>query len=289
MGARWSLVSALLVALGCAGDAPDDPFAAPLPAQCAPTRREQSIVVTRMRFVKASRPGVSEGFDLDGRVSDAGDASTCRRADFTSPDGTAGVDNQLSILVPVLESQTAGGLDAVLQAAINSGQLMLSISLDGLDDRRDDPCVRVRFRQLQGVPFVGSDQRIDPGQTFSVNREQPVSEVVGRLRNGVLEAGPFDIAVPVAVLEARFTLHFRGARLRLRWHDDDTFEALLGGAIDAQELITVVQPLGIPDSLRSLVGQVVRSISDMRPDANGQCQAFSGVIAVEGRSAFVEP
>jgi hypothetical protein len=285
----WRLGSLLLAALGCAGDPGTDPFAGPVPSQCAATARERGIVVTRMRFVKSTTPTTSEGFDLDGRVSDNSDTASCRRRDFTSPDGLAGVDNQLSLLVPVLETQTAGALDEAIQAAINSGQLMLSVAMEGVDDQRNDPCVHMVFRQLRGVPFVGSDQRIDPGQTFEVARDQPVSDVVGRLRDGVLEAGPFTLALPVAVLDARFVLTLQGARIRLRWHDDDTFDGMIGGSISAEELIATVQTLGIPPELRSLVAQLIRGITDMDADDTGVCRRFSGAIAFEGRGAFINP
>jgi hypothetical protein len=284
---RAALLAALLALGGCADDA--DPFAAPLPAQCAAAPLERAMVVTRMRFVKSTMPGVSAGFDLDGRTSTSDDAASCRRVDFTSPDGTRGVDNQLSLLVPVLETQTAGGLDAAIQAAINSGQLMLSLSLDALDGRRDDPCVGLTFRQLTGLPFVGSDQRIDPGQTFETARDQPVSRVNGRLRGGVVEAGPFTLALPVAVLDARFVLTLHDARVRVRWRDDDTFDGLLGGAFEAEELIAVVQTLGIPAELRGLVTRIIHGITDLAPDARGTCQRFSAAVSFEGRSAFVNP
>jgi hypothetical protein len=176
-----------------------------------------------------------------------------------------------------------------VQAAINSGQLMLSLSLEALDGRVDDPCVGLTFRQLTGLPFVGSDQRIDPGQTFETARDQPVSRVNGRLRGGVVEAGPFTLALPVAVLDARFVLTLHDARVRLRWHADDSFDGLLGGSFEAEQLIAVVQTLGIPAELRGLVARIVRGIADVAPDASGTCQRFSAAVSFEGRSAFVNP
>ncbi|MBP6835378.1 MAG: hypothetical protein KA978_31630 [Deltaproteobacteria bacterium] len=284
----WRCVSMLLLALGCSGDEVD-PFAGPVPSQCPSTPMERSLVVTRMRFVKATMPGVVDGFDLDGRVSRNDDAASCRRVDFTSPDGTTGIDNQLSLLVPVLETQTAGALDEAVQAAINSGQLLLSMSIEGLDDRRDDPCVQLVFRQLRGMPFVGSDHRLDPGQTFETARDQPVSRVTGRMRDGVIEAGPFPLALPVAVLDARFVLNLHNARIRLRWRSDDTFDGMVGGGIPADELIAIVQTLGIPQELRSLVARLVNGITDLDPDADGNCRRFSSALSFEGRGAFVNP
>lgn len=163
------------------------------------------------------------------------------------------------------------------------------MSIVGLDDRRNDPCVRLIFRQLTGVPFVGTDSRIDPGQTFAVARDQPVSEVNGRMRDGVIEAGPFSVALPIAVLDARFVFDFRNARVRIQWRDDDTFVGLIGGAIPAAELTAIVQTLGIPDSQRALFSRIINGITDMDPDADGNCRLFSGAVAIDGRAAFVNP
>ncbi len=102
-------------------------------------------------------------------------------------------------------------------------------------------------------------------------------------------AGPFTLALPVAVLDARFVLTLNAARIRLRWRDDDTFEGIIGGGIAADDLIAVVQTLGIPPELRSLVAQLIRGITDLDPSAEGNCRRFSGAIAFEGRNAFVNP
>lgn len=286
---RTVLCSALLAAVaGCSDDAPD-PFAAPLPAVCPTTSREQSMVLTTFVMLRQSSPGVSPGFDLDGRVSGADDALSCRRRDLVSPDGTPGIDNQLSLLVPALDTATAGALDAAIQAAINNGQLMMAVSVENLDDRTNDPCVSLVFRRVQGAAFVGSDMRIDPGQTFDTMPDQVVSRVNGRLRNGVIEAGPFPLSIPLAVLDARFTVALLDARVRIKWNDDDTFEGVIGGGIPAQQLLTAVDGFTIGDSLRGLVRTFVLSITDMDQGPDGTCRAFSAAVSFTARPAFVNP
>lgn len=288
-GRLAALVAALLAASGaCSDDAPD-PFAGPVPAQCPVTAREQSLLVTKLVLVRQNPAGVSEGFDLDGRVSDADDALSCRRRDLTAPDGTRGVDNQLSILVPALDTATAGALDAAIQAAINNGQLMVAVSIEGLDDRLNDPCVSLVFRRVQGTPFVGSDARIDPGQTFDTLRDEPISRVTGRMRSGVIEAGPFPLELPIAVLDARFVVPLQNARVRIRWRADDTFEGLIGGSVSAAHMIATSERLTIRAELMALVRRLVLSITDMDPDADGTCRSLSAALSFEGRSAFVNP
>lgn len=285
---RLALVPLLATALGCGDDAPD-PFAAPLPATCPATGREQSMVITRLVLIKQEPMGVSPGFDLDGRVSGSDDVSSCRRRDLTSPDGVTGIDNQFSLLVPALETATAGALPALLQAAINNGQLMIALSVEGLDDRVNDPCVTLVFRRVQGSPFVGSDMRIDPGQTFDTMRDQAVTRVSARLRNGVIEAGPFFLPLPFAALDARFTIPLSGARIRLRLKDDDTFDGVIGGAIPATEIITISQGLTIGGELMGLVQRLVNSLVDLDPDAAGNCRSLSAAIGFDARPAFVNP
>lgn len=287
---RHSLLAALLAAgAGCADDAGPDPFAGPLPATCPTTPREQSMVITKLVLLRQPTPGVSDGFDLDGRVSGADDTLSCRRRDLTAPDGRTGIDNQFSLLVPAIDTATAGALDAAIQAAINNGQLMVAVSVDGLDDRQNDPCVGLTFRRVRGMPFVGSDSRIDPGQTFDTLQGEPVTRVTGRMRDGVIEAGPFPLGLPIAVLDARFVIPLQNARVRIRWRADDTFEGLIGGSISAARMIEISQGLTIGGDLMSLVRRLVLSITDMEPDASGVCQSFSAAVAFEGRSAFVNP
>lgn len=287
---RFALLPVLFAAFGCGGDVDTtDPFAAPLPATCPTTGREQSMVMTRLVLLKQEPAGVSPGFDLDGRVSGSDDTTSCRRRDLTSPEGTPGIDNQFSLLVPALETATAGALPALLQAAINNGQLMISVSIEGLDDRLNDPCVTLVFRRVQGSPFVGSDMRIDPGQTFDAMRSEAITRVSARLRNGVIDAGPFFLPLPFAALDARFIIPLSNARVRLRLKADDSYEGVIGGAIPSGEIITIARGLTIGGDLMSLVQRLVNSLVDLDPDADGNCRSISAAVGFEARAAFVNP
>ena len=63
-----------------------------------------STLVRTLRFARQDPRGVSEGFDIDQHVSSSGDPIGCRHADFTSPSGVPGIDNQMATLVPLIES-----------------------------------------------------------------------------------------------------------------------------------------------------------------------------------------
>lgn len=251
--------------------------------------QHDTVVLFRGITFTREEMGTSDGFDLDGRVSDRGDAQACRKPDFVASDGRMGIDNQVSQLLPIIEEQTGGlRLDDVLQTAIDNGQLLIALELIGVDDPMNDPCVTVRLRPVVGTPLLGTDGRVLPGQTFDLDPAGEVSTVEGaRLVDGVLEIGPAPVALPVQVLDARFTLHVEASRMRLVRADDGTWQGILGGGISVDEMIQVAQGLTIPSDLMGAVMLVLRTYADLDRDEAGACQAISATLAVDGVSAFL--
>jgi hypothetical protein len=248
-------------------------------------------VLVSYGFVRVDpmRAGVADGFDLDGHRSVMGDPEGCRHADFTSPDGVPGVDNQVARLLPVVDSMTGGAFDGLIQAAVNNGQLLVAVTLDGVDDLRDDACVTLTFQRVQGTPFVGSDMRLDTGQTFDLTRDEPITRTPGRIRGGVIEAGPFDLPLPFAALDARFIVDLRGARVRAQLRPDGSFSGVIGAGISWQEFGDTVSRYGIGAELqRSLTG-ALRLFADLAPDAEGVCRQISVGMRFDARPAFVNP
>lgn len=282
-----ALASCAAALVGCG--APDP--AAPAAGACAVPAGTASMVLTRFAFVRQdpTRAAVADGFDLDGRTSTAGDALACRQPDFTAPDGTAGIDNQLARLIPIVDQMTGGVLDMAVQTAINNGQLLVGVTVDELQDRCNDPSVTVRFQRVQAMPFVGADMRIDPGQTFDLMRAVPVTSARGRVRDGVLTIDPVDLPLPVAVLDAQFVLTFYGARLRFRLDDAGGGEGIIGGGLSADEFIATVRTLTISQGLMMTVASALHLFADLSPDADGRCQRVSGAMALSARSAFINP
>lgn len=280
---------ALALGLGCGGEA-DPPAAGPAGLTCAVGKDARSVVIARFSFVRADamRAAVSDGFDLDDAITTGGGTTGCGRADFTSPEGARGVDNQLAQLIPAVDAMTGGALDGAIQGAVNNGQLLLALTFEGLDSRCDDPEVTVVMRRVAGVPFVGSDQLIDPGQTFDVMRDQPATRARGRVRGGVLTIDRTDIPLPVAVFGVRFVLNLYGARMRLRFTEQGA-EGIIGGGISVEEFTREVNTFEIPNALRSLVGSTLRLTADLAPGADGRCQQVSTAMQLVGRPVFVNP
>lgn len=284
------LALSLATIAGCSDDAAPVADAGP-GIRCESPKGASTMVIARFGFVRADpmRQGVSDGFDLDDHDSAPGDPIGCGRQDYTAPDGRHGVDNQLALLIPVVDSMTGGALDGAIQTAINNGQLLMTVTLEGLDNRCDDPSVTMLFRRVTGMPFVGSDMRVDPGQTFDQTRDLPVTRANGRVVGGVFTSDAVNIPLPVEVLDARFTLNLYGARMRLRFDDNGGAEGIIGGGISISEFTTTAEMFNIPTALRGAIGTTMRLVSDLAPNADGRCQQLSAAVSATLRPAFVNP
>lgn len=275
---------ALLLPILLAGCQPGPPGT---PCESEPV---MSSLVRNLRFSLEMPTGVSEGFDIDSHVSAPGDAVGCRHADFTSPEGQPGIDNQIATLVPLIETQAGGvTLDSILQTAINDGQLLLAIELLGVDDPMNDACVTVRTRPLVGTPSLGTDGLVEIGQTFDAAPGGEQSLVTGaHLVNGTVDIGPAPLVVPIAILDARFTLHIQSGFMHIQMHPDGTWTGKLGGGVSIAEMTQIAMGLNIRPELMAAVGALLQSDADLAPDPmTNRCTQISSTLLFESVTAFV--
>ncbi len=250
----------------------------------------ESTVVRTLAFAREGPHGVSEGFDIDQHVTAGADPVGCRHMDLTSPSGVRGIDNQIAGLVPIIETQAGGvTLDSILQTAINDGQLMLGIELLGVDDERNDDCVTVRTRPLTGTPSLGTDGRVEIGQTFDAQAMGEQTLVPNaRIVNGVVDIGPVPLVVPVAILDARFTLHIQSGYMHIEIHEGGVWSGKLGGGISIEEMTTIAMGLNIRPNLMAAVSALLMASADLAPDPVTQrCTQVSSTLLFESVTAFV--
>lgn len=258
---------------------------------CPVASSTQSFVFARIAFVREEMgmTDVADGFNLDSRVSAAGDSRTCRAGDLTSPSGETGIDNQLARLMPTVDQMTGGAVDGAIQAAINNGQMLVVATVSGIDDGCNDDAVNVKVMRVEGMPFVGSDMAVDPGQTFDLMRMVPISDLRGHIENGTLLTDPAMLPLPVAILDEQFTLQFYDARIRLKLgRDGADSPGIIGGAISLTEFAQVLAQIeNIPESLKMQVNSGLSLFADLDRDAMGKCQKISGALRIMARPAFV--
>ena len=232
--------------------------------------------------------GVAWGFDLDGRVSDDRDAEGCYQEDLVDPEGRDGVDSAFSKLVPVLELTEAAAVEGLIQDSIASGELLLLAEVSGIDDPLDDDCVDVRLWRGAGVPMLGTDGAILDYQTFPTDPDQAPGEVLcAQLIDGVVEARPFELALPIQVLDRSLIFTMKDAGLRVDLNDPEAPFGHFGGGVPIAEIIDIVDDDGALAEIRDLVIELVEGNADLDPDSDGQCQQLSIVFEFGATPAYL--
>jgi|LNFM01.2.fsa_nt_gb hypothetical protein len=258
---------------------------------CPPPSQRVSFVFARIAFVRETMQGsdIADGFNIDNRVSRDGDVMTCRAGDLTSPTGETGIDNQLARLMPTVDMMTGGAVDGAIQTAINNGQMLVVITISDIDDMCNDDRVTIKVQRVDGMPTVGSDMAVDPGQTFDLQRMTPITDLVGSITNRTLVTEPATLPLPVAILDAQFTVRFYDSRMRLRLEQDGADGAgIIGGAISLVEFADVLRSIeNIPDSLKMQVNSGLTLFADLDRNPMGRCQKISGALRLTVRPAFV--
>jgi hypothetical protein len=276
-----------LLAAGCAPAPPPPHPLSGVPCRDAPV---MSSVVRSIRFARSPMRGISDGFDIDAHTSRSGDPIGCGKTDFIAPDGRVGIDNQIATLVPLIEAALMGNsLDGILETAVDDGQLLLAIELIGVDDPMNDDCVTIRTRPLRGTPLLTTQGELQEYQTLEA---QPMGDQTtianARIVNGVVDVGPVPVQLPVAILDARFTLHIRNGFMHIEMHEDGTWSGRLGGGISTQEMTTIAMGLNVPSDFMATVATLLMNTADLEQDpTTHQCTEVSATLLFESVPVFV--
>lgn len=317
---RWLSIAALLGVLGCGGgDAPGDGGPSGGEADGAPrdgggtsTGATYFYVVSRADL-PAPTGNTAVGFDVDGLSSDGDDATTADRmctpeaADYTSPSGTSGIDNQLAGILPGVESfiddpdtTTVETLSSVLADIIHFGFFLLLAEVSGVDDLVNDDSVTLSFYigappEGELGPALTGEGELEAGQTFDLNEglmrgAGPIATIPGRITEGVLHVGPGE-AMIVLGTATPVSLPLHDVELEARITATSLSDGVLGGKLVGDELLEAFRNSGLATLQR--VAGVAEVLLDARVDlppvaADGTCQAisaaatFSGISAVRG-------
>jgi hypothetical protein len=278
-----------LYAIGCADDQETTSAASPA-LDCGPGT-PRSFVITNLGFTRVDpETQAAPGFDVDGVVSDGSDAASCYKKDFTSPEGTPGIDNQLAALIPDVEAILGNAVDGLIQGAINNGDLLIVLDVTGADNLQDDPCVDLTVRTVLGKPTLGTDGVIEAYQTYDPDPEGEVSRATqGKIEDGVLTIGPFELAIPIAIFDVAFTIHVHDALVRLGVGAEDGIpkEGMLGGGVVGQEIIDGVKDGAGVYKYIPVLTVVMKGSTDLARDAEGTCQQISAGLRITAAEAFV--
>ena len=270
----------LLLLVACAKQ---EPVATP---EC-PTDDSQVWVISQLKFSRESETveGESAGFNLDGDVTSDGGATGCGIADFVDPDGTQGIDNQFARVLPVLETTEAQALEALIQAAVDDGSLLITLE----EENPEDPeCLDFAMGRATGTPSLGTDGTIEwyqtllPGDTALRSQADDVSTGDGRLVATGLTA-----SLPLVVLGHELQVTVLDGSLRFDVADDGSVHGYLGGGLDREELMSIATTENIDSSVAELLESLLDYNVDLAPDDAGDCQQLSITLEFTGVPVFL--
>jgi len=286
-----ALSAASLLAVGCTDL---EPLAVPAPqaeASACGSGEPQSFVISTLGFTRVDmKTGTVPGFDVDGVVSDGTDEGSCFKKDYRSPGGQVGIDNQLAGLIPDIEKVLGNAVDGLIQGAINNGDLLILLQVDAAKNLENDPCVNLTVQIGKGKPTLGTDGVIEGYQTYDIDPAGEVSHATkGKIENGELTIGPFELAIPIAIFDVAFTVHVHDALFRFTTSAEDGVikGGVLGGGIVPQEILDGVAPGAGVDKYIPVLTVVLKGATDLKPDDTGTCQQLSAALQITAVNAFI--
>jgi hypothetical protein len=251
----------------------------------------------------------AQGFDLDGRLDGAAGEQGCAHANFTSPSGESGIDNQVwrAMGCHVKYRGTPGAPPVNFElsfGSLASGENSQVLLLRGVDSLVRDDDVEVVYANTQDPAILDPNGGFVAGASFRIGETPGGPNVLrGRIVNGVLEASTSRLQ-----LRRKWQLTFGGrdlrglrtqwilnrARLRLVFQPDGSLSGLLGGYQPIHDVITPISlaGLGALDTgwdCPAMFAALKKMADGDRDPRTGQCTTISTALQVHAVPAFVEP
>ena len=241
---------------------------------------------------------VAPGFDLDGIAStnEVPGANACAHADLLGSEGEVGIDNQLWRAVGCIKGYQRGNtIDEFAIANIREGQRTILVRLSGIDDPANDDEIEVAFfSSSDPIPVDAAGAMMD-GASLSITADPRHHNVTrGRLVNGVVLAGPFDLRLDFKgqFLTAEYAL--RDAHVRLELLPEGRLRGLVGGFWDIEQFYDIYARQATRQGAFTVgfrcpgMYGAVKRLADAYPDpASGACTAISTAFRLTGIPAFV--
>ncbi|TNE88150.1 MAG: hypothetical protein EP330_15955 [Deltaproteobacteria bacterium] len=240
-----------------------------LSACSAETAAPEVWLVDSITLEGQPKKGHGIGFDLDGVDSPEGDPASCGHGDLLGLDLRTGVDNQFSALLPAMELVAGEAVHALVQEAIDSGSLLITLRLDPRDDE-------LLLARAEGPALNGADGGLIAGQTVALDPSLPSSSTTARLSGARVRAEDLTIALPMTILgyDLPFTLHHGAIEMD---RDSDRAEGVLGGLVSIEEMqptLDFVNSNGDPQ-IAEPVRLALDANADVDLDEDGDCDHLS--------------
>lgn len=247
---------------------------------------------------EAPQVDVVRGFNLDGDDgSGRAPAQTRRHRNYRSPDGRAGIDNQLFSVQGCVEGwRRKGFLPMIGNELRRAGGLSILVQISGIDDPRNDNDVTVTILySADPMRRGGTSKEVLPDYTFRVNDTpeytQDFARFRGKIVNGVIITDP----LPKIYLHegTATTWSLAKARMRLEIKPDGTLSAVLGGYRDWREYLAAAFFRGsdyentIGFQAPGMYNAARRAADGLKDPITGEFTGISAAYEMEGVPAFI--
>ena len=243
------------------------------------------------------------GLDLD-----QGSGEGCTHAEFTTPLGETGIDNQeyraLGCGATIRDRDGNGGeQSAGLRQFHASGEWTQVLLLRGVDSLENDPAVEVVYGNTPDRPMTDLQGNFLSGASYTISDAPPRNRNVlrGRIEKGVLTTEPQDIVLTQTwgqggardIRGNRTKYTYRFGRLKLTFRPDGSLGGLIGGYRPIIEPIQSAALGGLGSATTAGIdcaGQLatLRNLADgVRDPATGKCTAVSSAMRINAIQAFV--
>lgn len=274
----------LLALLTACGSPPEDTAA---PAPDARGDGYAAFVMSTLVFTGPEEDGSMWGFNLDRVVTEAGDTTGCGRVDAIDPEGRPGIDNAFAGLMPVIETTEAAALPALAQDAVNNGELLLVVELEGLDDYENDDVVTLAISPAVGTPRLGTNGTLLDGQTFDRDPDLPRAVYENAaVVDGRVEADGLTLALALQVLDAALSFQIPQGAIRIDLAPDGSYAAgHFGGGFSTPYLLEALDGTGVDDGLVELLHSLLPALADLETE-EGRCELLSVDLQFTAVPAF---
>jgi hypothetical protein len=253
------------------------------------------VIDPPMRVVEGK---YSYGADLDGNSDGSATPKSCSHTNFTHPDGTSGIDNQMYRLLGCIYGWRRGGLPEANahEGRGTSGLGMILIEVTGVTDPRNSDDVTVTFyRSIDQFAFDGNGKPL-PFSSYNIEmlngKPRYSDSLKGSIKDGVLTTVRGDVRLPFYGNYNFMHPVIRDMGLRLEIATDGaTADGLVTGYYDMDEYLYYVGGMvghvsGGDDCPAMYVA--AHELADGYPDPEtGECTHLSSAFDIGTYAAFI--
>ncbi|MFL2771930.1 MAG: hypothetical protein ACJZ9F_13090 [Rhodospirillaceae bacterium] len=239
---------------------------------------------------------ISYGMNLDGLTNSNATPKTCSHENFTSPDGEAGVDNQMyRLLGCVYGWRDSGYIETNANGElIDTSQGVILVEISEVDDRKNDEDVTVRMFRANDVFPKDTQGNVLPFASYRIHDIPGYgNSAKGRIIDGVLTTDPIEAFLPYYGNLAHSEIHLRDMRLELDIGvSENRAKGYIAGYRDVENFWSYFRKGGY----MAVTGQfscpamykAAYELADGYPDPEtGQCTALSTSYSIEAIPAFI--